>query len=261
MAKAYVLYNPLSGDGKILNDLVVFEVVLNDELIFADITEAGIGKRVLNTLQEDDYMILCGGDGTLNRFVNGAVLLDIQNEIYYYPCGNRNDFAAGFHREFGNNPFPVAEHLVQLPNVTWKGTSRHFLNGIGFAADLPGSQKPARLCKAEFTGMTVFVDGKEYRFDKAWLGVTMYGTHWEGMIPAPQQKRGGDQLSFVAIHGCGMAHAAMLLSALRNGIFPKHEKHLTVLSGREITVTLDKPRSLQVDGETTPDVTSYRAVR
>ena len=53
----------------------------------------------------------------------------------------------------------------------------------------------------------------------------------------------------------------MLLSALRNGLFPKYEKHLTVLSGREITVSLDAPRTLQVDGETTPDVTFYRAVR
>jgi len=89
----------------------------------------------------------------------------------------------------------------------------------------------------------------------------MYGTHWEGLIPAPQQKRGNDQLSFVAVHSCGRSRAAMLLSALRKGTFPKHEKHLTVLSGREITVSLDAPRTLQVDGETTPDVTSYRAVR
>ena len=62
MAKAYILYNPLSGDGKIRNDLSVFEVVLDEELVFADITEAGIGKRVRNALQEDDYIILCGGD-------------------------------------------------------------------------------------------------------------------------------------------------------------------------------------------------------
>lgn len=261
MAKAYILYNPLSGDGKIRNDLDVFEVVLDEELVFADITEAGIGKRVRNALREDDYIILCGGDGTLHHFVNDSVLLDIQNEIYYYPCGNRNDFAAEFHREFGCNPFPVTEHLTKLPTVTWKGKSQRFLNGIGFVPELPGNQKTAHLCNAELTGMTVLVDGTEFRFDKAWLGVTVYGTHWEGLVPAPQQKRGNDQLSFVAIHGCGRTHAAMLLSALRNGIFPKHEKHLTVLSGREITVTLDEPRPLQVDGETAPDVTFYQAVR
>ena len=50
MAKAYILYNPLSGSGNIQNDLDVFEVVLDEELVFADITEAGIGKRVRNAL-------------------------------------------------------------------------------------------------------------------------------------------------------------------------------------------------------------------
>ena len=261
MAKAYILYNPLSGSGNIQNDLDVFEVVLDEELVFADITEAGIGKRVRNALREDDYIILCGGDGTLHHFVNDRVLLDIQNEIYYYPCGNRNDFAAEFHREFGCNPFPVTEHLTKLPTVTWKGKSQRFLNGIGFAAVLPGNQRSAHLRDHDPTGMTVLVDGTEFRFDKTWLGVTMYGTHWEGLIPAPQQKRGNDQLSFAVIHSCGRTHAAMLLSALRNRIFPKYEKHLTVLSGREITVSLDAPRTLQVDGETTPDVITYTASR
>jgi len=261
MAKAYILYNPLSGGGRIRDDLAVFEVVLDDKVIFADITEAGMPESVRSALQEDDYIILCGGDGTLNRFVNDMVPLDIQNEIYYYPCGNRNDFAAGFHREFGCNPFPITEYLTGLPTVIWEGNSQLFLNGIGFAADLSGKPKSALLGNAEPAGMTVFVDGTEYRFDKAWLGVTMYGTHWEGMIPAPQQRRAGEKLSVVVVHDCGRAYAAMLMSVLRNGVFPKHEKHLTVLSGREITVTLDEPRPLQVDGETILDATSYRASR
>ena len=37
-------------------------------------------------------------------------------------------------------------------------------------------------------------------------------------------------------------------------------RRLEVLSGREIAVEFDRPTPLQIDGETVPDVTAYRAV-
>ena len=39
----------------------------------------------------------------------------------------------------------------------------------------------------------------------------------------------------------------------------KHTDVVEVLTGQEITVQFDRPAPLQVDGETIPDVTTYRA--
>ena len=40
----------------------------------------------------------------------------------------------------------------------------------------------------------------------------------------------------------------------------QHTHVVEVLTGQDITVEFDRPAPLQIDGETIPDVTSYRAV-
>lgn len=70
MPKAYVLYNPLAGGGKVKHDLDALEVVIPHEVLFIDLTESGALERMLPMLEKEDYLILCGGDGTLNRFAN-----------------------------------------------------------------------------------------------------------------------------------------------------------------------------------------------
>ena len=133
LPKAYVLYNPLAGGGKIKNDLDALEVVIPHEVSFIDLTEADALERTLPILEPEDYLLLCGGDGTLNRFANEtAAHLEMKNEILYFPSGTRNDFAQGFNRHYGDNPFVITEYLKNLPSVTVNGKTCRFLNGIGF---------------------------------------------------------------------------------------------------------------------------------
>lgn len=68
MAKAYILYNPLSGDGKIRSDLSVFEVVLDEELVFTDITEAGIRMQSLSCYRISDETADCHMEGKVPAF-------------------------------------------------------------------------------------------------------------------------------------------------------------------------------------------------
>ena len=53
----------------------------------------------MGSLAEDDEVILCGGDGTLNIFVNDIKDMDVKNTIYYYASGSGNDFA----KDIGHN--------------------------------------------------------------------------------------------------------------------------------------------------------------
>lgn len=281
MSKAYILYNPLSGGGKVKNDLDALEIVIPDDVIFINLTESTALEETLSILEKEDYLILCGGDGTLNRFANDTAHLEIENEILYFPCGTGNDFAQEFGRHYGDNPFPITEYLKDLPSVTVHGKSYHFLNGVGFGIDgfccqegdrlrqIPGKKVnytqiaiQGLLGKYTPTGAMVCVDGQTHRYEKVWIVPTMYGTYYGGgMIPAPQQKRGSDTLSLMLFHDSSKLRTLMIFPSIFKGTIMKYDKFISVYPGQEITVTFDEPRPLQIDGETVENVLTYTARR
>lgn len=278
MSKAYILYNPLSGSGEIKNDLDVFEIVIPDEVCYIDLTESESLGRVLQALEEDDYLILCGGDGTLNRFANDTAHRNIENEILYYPCGTGNNFALEFRHHYGDNPFPITQYLKNLPTVTIAGKTYRFLNGVGFGIDGFFCQKSNRqrqcpgkkvnafyqdlLWKYNPTGATICVDGQTHRYEKIWMAPTMYGKYYSGgMSPAPRQDRESDTLSLLVLHGSNKIRTLMIFPSIFKGTIEKYKKYVSIFPGREITVTFDAPRPLQIDGETVENVISYTARR
>ena len=112
------------------------------------------------------------------------------------------------------------------------------------------------------TEATVIVDGKEYHFKKVWIAPTMFGRFYGGgMMPTPEQTREADQLSVMVFHGSGKLKTLMIFPSLFKGEHIKKEKHVTILSGKEITVKFSEARPLQIDGETILGVTEYTARR
>ena len=97
MAKAFVLYNPIAGSGQSEDTLKKLQEILTDEYVFCDMTKTEAYEDSIASMSSDDYVIVCGGDGTLNRFANKIQVSDIENDILYFPCGSGNDFA----RELG----------------------------------------------------------------------------------------------------------------------------------------------------------------
>ena len=85
MAIAYILYNPLSGNGKCLDDVKDLEVYIHDDVEFVDITRITNYSVFLRGMEKDDYLIIAGGDGTLNRFANDADGIEIPQDILYFP--------------------------------------------------------------------------------------------------------------------------------------------------------------------------------
>ena len=49
----------------------------------------------------------------------------------------------------------------------------------------------------------------------------------------------------------------MIFPSIFKGTHVKHEKNITVFSGKDITVKFDRPTPLQIDGETHLNVTEY----
>lgn len=281
MAKGYVLYNLKAGHATKDEDIKVLKTILEDELEFIDISKVKDYQVFLSGLERDDYLILCGGDGTLNRFINNTEGIDIHSEILYYPTGTGNDFAADLGYLKNAHPFKVTDYLKELPQVTVNGKTYRFLNGIGYGIDgyccevgdelKKTSIKPINYTSIAIkgllfyykpTGAKVTVDGLTRSYKKVWLAPTMNGRYYGGgMMPTPYQdrKNADKQLSIMVLYGSGKLKTLMVFPSIFKGEHIKHNEMVDILKGREITVEFDRPVALQIDGETILGVSSYTA--
>ncbi|MBQ2785813.1 MAG: diacylglycerol kinase family protein [Oscillospiraceae bacterium] len=277
MAKGYVLYNPLAGNGNAEEDARLLQMVLDEDLEFFDMTRITNYAAFLYGMEKDDYLVIVGGDGTLNRFVNDTTGIDIPKEILYFPAGSGNDFA----RELGTdgNPVVITQYLNNLPSVEVNGKRYRFINGVGFGIDgyccqVGDELKKTPSKKVNYAAIAikgllfhfaarnakVTVDGKEYAYKKVWIAPTMHGHYYGGgMIPTPEQDRSSGALSLMLFHSAGRFRTLCVFPGIFKGTHVKHKNMVAVHTGHEITVEFDRPTPLQIDGETILDVTKYTA--
>jgi len=279
MNMGYVLYNTKAGSRTNADDLKMLEVVMDEDLEFVDISSITDYKSFFSGLDTSDFLILAGGDGTLNRFVNDTEGISFENEILCFPCGTGNDFAHDLGYSKDANPFPIRKYLKDLPQVKVNGKSCRFINGVGYGIDgyccevgdrlkeTPGAKVnytaiaiKGLLFKYKPTNARVTVDGKAVSYQKVWLAPTMNGRFYGGgMMPTPEQKRNSQTLSTMVFHGSGKLKTLTIFPSLFKGEHVKHKKHVDIFVGKEITVEFDRPTPLQIDGETILNVTSYTA--
>ena len=133
MAKGYVIYNPLAGNGKTKEDSQLLQFVLDEELEYYDMTRITNYAAFLSSMEKEDYLVIVGGDGTLNRFVNDTDGIALEQEILYFPTGTGNDFAREVRAN--GNPVAITPYLKNLPTVQVNGKTYRFINGVGFGID------------------------------------------------------------------------------------------------------------------------------
>ncbi len=280
MAKYNVLYNPLAGNGKGENAAKKLKELLNgDELTFTDMTKVSDYRALFASMPEDERVIVSGGDGTLNRFINDTEEVAFANPIYYYATGSGNDFLKDIGGNVGDKPVCIDKYLKALPTVDVKGKSYRFINGIGYGIDgyccevgdklRETSDKPINYAGIAIKGLlfhyhptsaTVIVDGVEHQYKKVWLAPTMNGRYYGGgMIPTPKQDRLNKEhtVSVMVYYGSGKIKSLAVFPSIFKGEHVNHREMVEVLSGKEITVRFDSPAALQVDGETIIGVTEY----
>ena len=279
MAKGYVICNPLAGNGKTMEDAMLLRTVMDDELEFLDMTRITNYDALIGGMEREDYLVLVGGDGTLNRFINATANMRIAQDILYLPAGSGNDFAKDMQKESPARPFSIREQLQNLPSVEVKGKTYRFLNGVGFGIDgyccqVGDEIKKTPGKKVDYTGIAIkgllfhfaprnaklTVDGREYTYEKVWIAPTMHGRYYGGgMIPTPGQDRTSGKLSVMLFHGAGRIRTLCVFPSIFKGEHVKHTKMVAVHTGREITVEFDRPTPLQIDGETILNVLRYTA--
>lgn len=277
----YVLYNPQAGNNRGRESARQLDKLYDsEELRYVDMTEIVDYPQFLSKIEEDTPIILCGGDGTLNQFINATAGLLIPNKLLYYPTGSGNDFAHDVGKEAAAPPFLLNDYISSLPSVCVQGKTYYFLNGIGYGIDgyccevgdqlRQKSDKPINYTSIAIKGLLfhykptnakITVDGVSRTYRKVWLAPTMNGRFYGGgMMPTPQQDRSNsDSLSIMVLHCSGKLKTLMVFPTIFKGKHIEHTEMVEVLTGKEITVEFDRPVALQIDGETILDVFSYQA--
>ncbi len=278
--KTYILYNPKAGRGTSETEGKRLAALYEGDVRFMDITAIEDYAALLTPLGEEDNVVICGGDGTLNRFANAVKALDVRCNVLYYAIGTGNDFLKDLGKEVGEAPFRINKYLQNLPCVEIKGKKYLFLNGIGFGIDgyccevgdqckAKAPEKPVNYTAIAVKGLlfhykpknaTVVVDGKTYTYKKVWIAATMKGRYYGGgMMTAPAQDRLAEngEVTLVLFHGKGRLKTLMTFPTIFEGKHVEHTDMVAVHTGKDITVTYDAPAPLQVDGETELDVLTY----
>lgn len=276
MNQNYIIFNPSAGDGKGKEEAEILYVVY-DNTIFIDMNRITNYHVFLSGLDASDKIILCGGDGTLSRFLNSIRDIEIRNELYFYSVGNGSDFVQDIGREKGCTPdFEINPYIKELPAVRINGEQRLFINGIGYGKNdfcMRTSERSRRqnrfyskvdatigfLFRYKPIDMTIKMDGKSYIYKNVWMAHTMKGRYLGGVMVAPNQSRLDEytKLSFVVVHGVGRLKALQIYLSMRKGKHLKYKNGVEILRGNSIHVAFDNLVSLQVDGNEIKNVEEY----
>lgn len=277
--KQYVLYNPHAGNGTAEEAAKTLAKTNPDSCVLLNMTAIESYASLLSGIAAEDTLTVCGGDGTLNRFINDTNGLDIPCEVYYLAVGSGNDFLRDLDKTPDGTPVCITRYIRDLPVTEVKGKTYRFLNNVGYGIDgyccEVGDEQKAKSVKAvNYTAIAIkgllfhykpknaviTVDGKEYSFRKVWLAPTMKGRYYGGgMMATPAQDRTAEdgKLSVLVFHGSSSLRTLMIFPSIFKGEHIKSEKFVTVLTGYDIKVTFDAPAPVQIDGETIKDVTEY----
>ena len=277
--KYYILFNPLAGMGSSSGRLDSLKIEENGEKVFYDITNDGGYEKLLSDLGTDDKIVICGGDGTVNRFINGIKDLEINNDILYFAAGSGNDFMNDMNLKPSTEPIKINEFIENLPTVTIKGKIYKFLNGVGLGVDgfvcaeisrlreikqkkvsyIPVALKALFKCYTP-TKATVTVDGETNTYSKVWMAATMKGRFFGGgMMIAPDQDRfdSDNLITSIVAHNLSKFKILSLFLLIFKGKHTKYTQYVAMKKCHEIKVEFDRPATIQIDGETIEDVVSY----
>ena len=276
----YVLYNLHAGHGTDEEKLADIRAAYPEDAELIDMDGISSYADFFSRTDEGDTVVLSGGDGTLNRFVNDTEGVEISCKLLYRSHGTGNDFL----KDVGGAPdgeIALEKYIKNLPTVEVNGKSYRFLNNVGFGIDgycceVGDAMKAAGETDINYTSIaikgllfkfkpanaTVTVDGVRREYKRVWLAPTMNGRFYGGgMMPTPEQDRLADsgEFSVMVWHGSGKIGTLMAFPSLFKGEHLKHKKMIEILKGHEITVEFDRPCALQIDGETILGVTKYTA--
>lgn len=280
MANYCILYNPLSDNRRGTERAHELDVILADHsLEYIDLTTIQDVRTYLMELPAETTVVLCGGDGTINCFVNALDDQDPGRDIYYFATGTGNDFQNDLQLPSDQKLLLLNPYMKDLPIIHVKGMTRYFLNGIGYGIDgyccevgdqqRAMSDKPVNYTAIAIKGLLfhyhrtraeIIIDGKTTTYKHVWLAPTMNGRFFGGgMMCAPQQDRLNEDrhVTVMVMRSRSKLRALAIFPSIFKGGHIKHTGVVSTMPGYTVHIKFDRPTALQIDGETVLGVTEY----
>lgn len=276
----YVLSNHSAGGDFLKNEERVREVFAGEEIEFFMCADVADKRTFLEMITEEDKLVIIGGDGTLNKFVNSIDDVDYPFPIYCYAGGTGNDFINDVSGDTSSFVL-INEYIKKLPTVLVNGGEYRFINGVGYGLDgyccEIGDEKREKTGKApnylkialggllggyKPRNARVTIDGVVREYKNVWLAPAMNGRFYGGnMMITPTQNRLNPErkISFAVAHAKSPISILAKLPTVFKGNHLKYTKIFEIIEGKEIRVEFDTPCALQIDGETVKDVKFYEA--
>lgn len=280
----YALFNPKANEGRGEANARKLEKLLDAPIKYMDILDLDM-PSFFRSVSAGDRVYICGGDGTLNNFVNRCSPAECCRScgLFYFPTGSGNDFMNDLRKaNVPGKAVKMDDYVSDLPVVSLNGSDRYFLNGVGTGIDgyccaEVNRQRSAGRRRISYTKIAlqglmrhyrpvnarVTVDGQPHDFQNVWMVSSMKGQFFgSGMCIAPIQDRKNRQhtLTVVVLHDVGKWYVMRKFPSVFKGRHIKYKKMVQILTGHEIAVEFDRPAYMQVDGETVEQVRNYKVI-
>lgn len=241
----YYLYNKLSS--KVNNK---YSTKWVDVLTLSD--------EFYKNLTNEDEVILVGGDGTINQFINKC---DIYPKLTIYPRGTGNDLVRSLTNEFTRIPI-------------YQANETKFINGFGVGFDAlvcsmvnEGRKKgkvsfPLAVYKALFKSkiqtINAQIDEVDYSFENSFFVTIQNGKYFGGgVLITPNQNIESEKLSLCAISNGSKGVLATLFPTALIGKHTFFKKYVTIVTGNKFKISLTDEYISQCDGEVLLPTTEF----
>ena len=279
----HVLFNSFAGShyGEEKLEDKMKEFFPGETILLSNTVSIEDKRSYISMIKADDKLVVVGGDGTLNHFVNAIEDKEYDFPIYCYAAGTGNDFINDVTGVDSDGLVMINDYIRELPVIEVNGKSYKFINGIGYGIDgycceegdkyREKTGKAPNYTKIAIKGLfyafktvnaKITVDGVTREYKNAWMAPTMNGRYFGGgMMITPSQDRLNAErdLSIVAVHCKSRLKLLTIFPKIFKG---KHVTHTDVFEsfiGKDVHVQFDRPVALQIDGETVLGVTEYKA--
>lgn len=225
-------------------------------------------EHYIKQTPQDIKILLLGGDGTINTFINKTYSLHITQDIYLMGNGSGNDFLRSLRKQ---NP----KH--QKVNRLYLGSkNRFFMNGAGMGIDGLIAHK-VNLAKNKRklnyfwnalkafksyspTYMEITVDGELHTFKKAYLVNVNSGEYiGGGMRLAPGALLNDKRFEVVVVHGLSKFLLFLVFISVYFGLHKRMTKYVFMKKASHVKASMFTPQIAQCDGETFPKTKTIEA--
>lgn len=211
-------------------------------------------------------ILLLGGDGSINYFINSVDIDHIKQNIYLAKSGSGNDFLRSL------KPLKKANVTIGNARVNQERDIR-FINGCGLGFDglvcyyVDNDKKKNKISyfinvfraiiKYKPQTLNIQVDGKEYTFKKSYIASIQNGKYFGGGMKAtPKANIEDDNFTVLVVHGLKKWQLQILLTSIYFGLHQYIKKYVHLLSGKDIVIKAEQPSYFQFDGEVTNNIES-----